>query len=619
MKKFIILLLVCAGSNALVAQTPKQYPVVDISYKKFVLENGLTLIVSEDHKIPMAAFNIWYHVGSKNEKPGKTGFAHLFEHIMFTGSQHYPDFDRVMQTVGGASNNGTTNNDRTNFFENFTSAGLDRVLWVESDRMGFLLNGLDSAKVEIQRGVVQNEKRQGDNQPYSIAEELTIKSTYPSNHPYSWSVIGSMEDLSAATLDDVKQWFKTYYGPNNAIVAIVGDVKTDEVLRSVKKYFGDIPASPPIAKHSTWIAKMSGSHLQTAQDRVPQARLQKTWNVPAWGTKEITYLDLLSSVLTNGVSSRLYKRLVYDDQLCTDIWSYNNGNEIGEQFTIGANVKPGVDLAKVNSVINDELKKILTAGITPGELELAKTNYFANFIKGMERIGGFGGKSDILAECETYGGSPDYYKKIQAWIKAATPSDLKKTAIAWLSDGEYVLNILPYGSYANTESNLDRTLMPEVGNLPLVNFPAIKQFSLSNGVNVYLAERHDVPIVNMSILFDAGFVCDQFAKPGTAMLMSNMLKEGTTAKSAVQISDLANALGADLDVNSGLKQYGGCTEGVKTKYGCVTGLDDGCHVAPVVSTEKFRPGTKGTNCWHRAGTGSSTSTKPTDIATAPVW
>jgi len=572
MKKILFFLFCCTAYIALNAQAKKEYPNIDIPYKKFVLDNGLTLIVSEDHKIPMAAFNIWYHVGSKNEKPGKTGFAHLFEHIMFTGSQHYPDFDRVMQTVGGGSINGTTNNDRTNFFENFTSAGLDRVLWVESDRMGFLLNGLDSAKVEVQRGVVQNEKRQSDNQPYSIAEELTTKSTYPSNHPYSWSVIGSMQDLSAASIDDVKEWFKTYYGPNNAVISIVGDVKTEEVFEKVKRYFGDIPASPPIAKHSAWIAKMSGTHVQTAQDRVPQARLQKTWNVPAWGTKEITYLDLLSSVLTSGVSSRLYKRLVYDDQLCTDIWSYTNGSEAGEQFYIGANAKPGIDLNKINGIINEELKKVFTTGVTVPELELAKTTYFANFIKGTERIGGFNGKSDILAQCETYGGSPDYYKKIQSWIKAATPADIKKTANDWLTDGEYVLNILPYGDFTNTTSGLDRTVMPPVGNTPLASFPAIKQFSLSNGVKVYLAERHEAPIVNMSVLFDAGYETDQFTKPGTAKLMSSMLTEGTTTKSAVHISDMASALGADLNVSSTINSTAVALKALKPNMEASLGL-----------------------------------------------
>lgn len=359
-----------------------------------------------------------------------------------------------------------------------------------------------------------------------------------------------MQDLSAASIDDVKEWFKTYYGPNNAIISIVGDVKIEEVLEKVKKYFGDIPASPPIAKHSVWIAKMSGTHVQTAQDRVPQARLQKTWNVPAWGTKEITYLDLLSSVLSSGVSSRLYKRLVYDDHLCTDIWSYTNGSEAGEQFYIGANAKPGIDLSKVNGIINEELTKIFTTGVTVPELELAKTTYFANFIKGMERIGGFNGKSDILAQCETYGGSPDYYKKIQAWNKAATPADIKKVAINWLTDGEYVLNILPYGDFTNTTSGLDRAVMPLVGNTPLASFPAIKHFSLSNGVKIYLAERHEAPIVNMSVMFDAGYEADQFTQPGTAKLMSSMLTEGTTTKSAIQISDMANALGADLEVSS---------------------------------------------------------------------
>ncbi|HZV68695.1 MAG TPA: pitrilysin family protein [Saprospiraceae bacterium] len=551
MKKILISLIICLQVVISFAQADK-YPTIDIPYKKFILDNGLTVIISEDHKIPMVAFNIWYHVGSKNEKTGKTGFAHLFEHIMFTGSEHYSNFDEIMQTVGGGSNNGTTNNDRTNFFENFTSTGLDRVLWVESDRMGYLLNGLDSAKVEVQRGVVQNEKRQGDNQPYAIAEELTIKSTYPAHHPYSWSVIGSMEDLSAASLEDVKEWFRTYYGPNNAIIAIVGDVNTEETLQKIKKYFDEIPASPPIAKHSEWIAKMSGLHVQTAQDRVPQARLQKTWNVPAWGTKDITYLELLSSILTNGVSSRLYKRLVYDGQLCTDIWSYNNGAEIGQQFFIGANAKPEVSLGRIDTIINEELNKIFTTGVTSAELELAKTTYFSSFIKGMERIGGFGGKSDILAESETYGGSPDYYKKIQSWIKAATPADLQKAAKDWLTDGQYVLNILPYGDFTSSESSLDRKEMPPVGNPPLPVFPAIRQFTLSNGLKVYLAERHDAPLVSMSVSFDAGYEADQFAQPGTVQLTSSMMKEGTAKRTAVQISDLTSSLGADLSVSSSI-------------------------------------------------------------------
>ncbi|HRH60492.1 MAG TPA: pitrilysin family protein, partial [Chitinophagaceae bacterium] len=324
MKKIMITCFCAVIVLSLAAQTTqKKYPAVDIPFKKFTLDNGLTLIVHEDHKAPIIAFNVWYHVGSKNEKPGKTGFAHLFEHLMFNGSEHFnDDYFKLMDQIGATDLNGTTNNDRTNYFENFPVSALDKVLWIESDRMGFMVNAIDSARLNEQRGVVQNEKRQGENQPYSVAEELTTKSTYPASHPYSWTVIGSMEDLNAASLDDVKEWFKTYYGPNNAVVCIAGDITADAALEKVKKYFGDIPASPPIAKHAAWTAKMTGSHYQIAQDRVPQARIQKTWNIPGWGTQDMTYLNVLLDIISNGKTSRLYKRLVYDDQIASNVYAY---------------------------------------------------------------------------------------------------------------------------------------------------------------------------------------------------------------------------------------------------------------------------------------------------------
>ncbi len=546
--KFTFTLVFCFLLFMVQAQT-KTYPNIDIPFKKFVLDNGLTLIVHEDPKLPIAAFNIWYHVGSKNEKPGKTGFAHLFEHIMFTSTEHWSNFDEVMQTVGGGNNNGTTNNDRTNYFETFTSSGLDRVLWVEADRMGFLLKGLDSNKVNVQRGVVQNEKRQGDNQPYAVAEELTVKATYPVGHPYSWSVIGSLDDLNAASMDDVKNWFKEYYGPNNAIVSIAGDVKAEEVFEKVKKYFGDIPASPPIAKFTKRIAKMQGVSFQQAQDRVPQARLQKTWNVPEWGTPEVTYLSLLGDILTSGKSSRLYKRLVLDEDLASDVFVYAADNEIGGQFYIIADAKPGVDLKKVNDVINQELKKIFTTGVTVAEIERTKTNYFVQLLKGLETIGGFGGKSDLLAMSETYGGSPDAYKKTINYVKGATPNEIKNTAVKWLSDGEYVLEILPYGDFTHTDSKLDRTIMPPVGEVVPAKFPEIKNFTLSNGLKVYLAERHELPLVNMLTSFGGGFSADHFSNPGLAKLTGAMLTEGTTTKTGIQISDMLTDLGTS--INSG--------------------------------------------------------------------
>ncbi|MFN8246346.1 MAG: pitrilysin family protein [Ferruginibacter sp.] len=550
MKKSILLL---ATSLLAMTQTfsQKKYPDVDIPYKQYTLDNGLKLIVHEDHKAPIVSFNVWYHVGSKNEKPGKTGFAHLYEHLMFNGSEHYnDDYFKLMDAIGATDLNGTTNNDRTNYFENVPISVLDKVLWIESDRMGFMLKAIDSARLAEQRGVVQNEKREGDNQPYSVLEELTVKATYPASHPYSWTVIGSMADLDAASLDDVKDWFKTYYGPNNAVVVISGDVKADDIFEKVKKYFGEIPAGPPIAHHKDWIAKMTGRSFQVVEDRVPQARLQKVWNIPGWGSEELTRLNMLGDILTTGKSSRLYKRLVYDEQLASSVNFYTDEKEIGGQFYITADAKPGVELEKIEGIINQELKKIITSGITAQELERAKSRYFAGFVKGIERIGGFGGKSDILAMSATYKGSPDYYKQINKMVANATEADLKKVAGDWLSDGEFVAYVLPFGEYAASDKPVDRSKMPDATKDPEVVFPAIKEFSLSNGLKVSLVERKSVPVVNMNLMVNAGFSSDQFAVPGVASLAGRMMMEGTQTKSSIQISDLLADLGAGMSVNS---------------------------------------------------------------------
>ena len=267
---------------------------IDIPFKKFVLPNGLTLIVHEDHKAPIVGVNVWYHVGSKNEKPGRTGFAHLFEHLMFNGTEHWPgEFFEPLEEVGATGMNGTTNADRTNYFENVPKNALDLALWLESDRMGHMQGAISKEKLDEQRGVVQNEKRQGENQPYGRTWTLLTENTYPAGHPYSWSTIGSMEDLDAAELDDVKEWFKTYYGAANAVLSIAGDVDAQEVKKRVEHYFGDIPSGPPVDKKEAWIAKMTGTHRQQMQDRVPQARIYRVWNVPQWGTREAALLDLV--------------------------------------------------------------------------------------------------------------------------------------------------------------------------------------------------------------------------------------------------------------------------------------------------------------------------------------
>jgi zinc protease len=549
MKYKVLFVAFSCLSIVLFAQTqPSKYPSVDIPYKKFVLDNGLRLIVHEDHKAPIVGVNVWYHVGSKNEKPGKTGFAHLFEHLMFNGSENYNyDYFKAMEAIGATDLNGTTNEDRTNYFQNVPVSALDRTLWLESDRMGHLVNAIDTAKINEQRGVVQNEKRSGENQPYAIAWELTTKNTYPAGHPYSWTVIGSMEDLNAASLDDVKEWFKTYYGPNNAVIVIAGDIDPQAAYDKVKKYFGDIPPGPPIAKHDAWVAKMKENHRQTAQDRVAQARLQKTWNVPQWGTPTTAYFQLLSNILTNGKSSRLYKRLVYDEQIASRVSSYLDNREISGQFYLEADAKPGVPLSKIETAMKQELKKIMAEGVTATELERAKIQYFAGFLRGLERIGGFGGKSDVLAQNEVYGGTPDFYKQFNEWIKSARIDDIKKTAQDWLSEGEYALEIIPYPTLNAVPSIVDRKKMPDLDKDPEVKFPRVNQFSLSNNMQVLLVQRSNLPVLTMEVLMDGGYASDQFGKPGLATLAMKMLREGTKSKSAIQISNELADLGASIN------------------------------------------------------------------------
>ncbi len=527
---------------------------IDIKYQKFTLDNGLTVIIHEDHKAPIVAVNIWYHVGSKNEKAGKTGFAHLFEHLMFNGSENYnTDYFEAMESIGATDLNGTTSFDRTNYFQNVPKSAFDIALWMESDRMGHFAGAISQERLDEQRDVVQNEKRQGENQPYGRMFESIVKRSFPANHPYSHTVIGSMDDLNGATLDDVKDWFKNYYGPANATLVIAGDVETNAALEKVKKYFGDIPSGPPVTHPMTYIAKRSGEIRDVMQDRVPQTRVQITWNVPEFGNEDAFKLDLISTTLTNGKSSRLYKRLVYDEQLASSVNSYNWENEISGLFVIRADVKPGKDAKKVEAIINEELQRLLKDGLTEQELTRGKTNFLSGFVKGIERIGGFGGKSDILAMNHVYMGDPEFYKTRLKAYRDLTAEEIRLAGNKWLSDGKYVLYVEPFPEYSTTKTEIDRsTGLPDLGEEDVVEFPKIQQTTLSNGLKVLLTQRNSVPMVTMSMEFDAGFAADQFGKPGTAKLTMNMLDEGTKNRDAFQISDELDMLGTSLYTGSNL-------------------------------------------------------------------
>ena len=555
-----------AGPISVVAQTPPapahkvsaaaasiDIPIPDIKYTKFVLANGLTVLVHEDHKAPIVAVNTWYHVGSKNEKQGKTGFAHLFEHLMFSGSDDFNHtYINAMEKIGATNLNGTTNNDRTNYFENVPTSMLDYVLFAESDRMGHLLGVLDQKKLDLQRGVVQNEKRQGENQPYGVTEQLLTENTYPVGHPYSWTVIGSMTDLDAASLSDVQEWFKTYYGPNNVTVVIAGDITPEVAREKVEKYYGEIPPGPPIAKQEVWIAKRSGTHRGWVQDRVPQARLYRVWNVPEFGSPEEAQLDLVEQVLGRGKTSRLYKRLVYKDQIATSATATNDTNEIGGQFDLTLTANPNGDLSKVETAADEELQNFLKNGPTAAELQLAKTQILGSYARIVERIGGFGGKSDLIAKCQSFKGNPDCWKDYLKWVKAATPASVKKAANEWLSDGDYVLEVHPYPTTFKTDAKLDRSKEPAPGDPVSLKLPSLQKATLSNGLKVVLAERHSAPVVNFTLMVDSGYSADPADATGTVSFEQRMLEEGTPTRDSLKIGEELESLSANFNAGAGL-------------------------------------------------------------------
>jgi zinc protease len=537
--------------NAVAAKA--EFPDVRISYERHVLSNGLTLLIHEDHKAPVVAVNVWYHVGSKDERPGRTGFAHLFEHLMFNGSENYNDeFFRPLEPAGATKMNGTTWYDRTNYFQNVPTSALDLTLWLESDRMGHLLGAIDQKRLDEQREVVLNEKRQGENEPYGKVDDIIAAATYPAGHPYSWTTIGSSEDLNAASLEDVKAWFQEHYGAANAVLVIAGDVKADEVKAKVEHYFGDIPPGP-VQKHAgAWVAKMSGEKRATLQDRVPQARLFKVWNVPGFCDADANLLGMAAAVLASGKNSRLYERLVYRDQIATAVDAGMGPFEIASQFTIDAMATPGGDIAKVEQAIDEELARFLKDGPTSAEMERVRTKVFASAVRGLERIDGFNGKSSSLAQYQVYCGTPDRYAEELDEIRGATPRQVRDVARRWLSDGVYALTVEPFPEYTPASGGADRSKLPALGEAPPLKLPPLQRATLSNGLSLVLAESHAAPVVQISLIADAGFAADATIKAGTSKLAMNMLDEGAGKYDALTLAARAEALGAQIGAGSTL-------------------------------------------------------------------
>ena len=524
-----------------------------IPYEMFVLDNGLTLIVHEDHKAPIVSVNIWYHVGSKNEQPGQTGFAHLFEHLMFQGSENFDgEYIESLQQIGATDLNGTTWFDRTNYFQNVPKTALDRVLWLESDRMGHLLGAIDQAKLDEQRGVVKNEKRQGENQPYEKVWRQLQKQVYTDGHPYSWETIGSMEDLDAASLEDVQEWFRTYYGPNNAVLAVAGDVEAAKVLERVKYYFGDISPGPPLVKLEKWIPRHTTERRERIGDRVSQERLYMAWTSPKWGTQAASELKLALQILGGDKNSRLYERLVYDEQIATDVEMVAYDLEIAGLTYVQASAKEGVDLAVIESAVKQEIQRFIARGPTAKELERVQTQYRASFLRGIERIGGFGGKSHVLAENMVYGGSPDYYQRKLGYIADASRADLRTVAGEWLGDNAYIAEVYPHAAMTAAAEGADRSQPPEPNGFPRAEFPDFDRVKLENGLEILVVQRSAIPLVNITLMLNAGFAADQFTRPGTSTMAMAMLDEGTAKRSALEISEALALLGALLSAGADL-------------------------------------------------------------------
>ncbi|MCW0414073.1 insulinase family protein [Xanthomonas sacchari] len=549
---------------------------VDIAYEQFTLPNGLRVVVHTDRKAPIVAVNLWYHVGAKDEPAGRTGFAHLFEHLMFQGSEnHHGEFFEPFKQVGVTDQNGTTNSDRTNYFENVPTTALDMALWMESDRMGHLLGAIDQAALDEQRGVVQNEKRQGENQPYGQAWSRLSRALYPAGHPYHHTVIGSMNDLNAASLADVKQWFRTWYGPNNAVLVLAGDIDVATAKEKVTRYFGDIPAGPSMAQPKVDVAQRSQSTRETMTDKVPQTRIYRVWNVAQTGTEDVDRLQLLAQVLGGATSSRLDRRLVHQDKLVDMVSASVWPSQLGSGFGIIAMVKQGVDPARVEAAIDEELRRLLDKGPDKAELARAKTAFRAGFIRGVERIGGFGGKADVLAECAVYTGDPGCFRTSLATIAETRPRDLTAVGRKWLGKGDYTLLVQPGERVAQAEeptvqpaplnpppvdpkyrtlpSVVDRSAgPPKTTQFPKLTFPTLQRATLKNGTTVILAERHEVPVVQFSYEFQGGYSADQGRKPGTANFTMGMLDDGAGERDALAFADAAEALGASLAAGAAL-------------------------------------------------------------------
>lgn len=552
----------------------KEQSTPELKFERYRLANGLNVILSEDHRLPLVAVNIWYHVGPANERPGLTGFAHLFEHMMFEGSRHVGSeaHFRLLEAAGASEINGTTDFDRTNYFETLPSNQLELALWLESDRMGFLLDQLDARKLENQRDVVRNERRQNvESLPYGLVQEEVFHQLFAKDHPYYASVIGSHADIEAARLEDVREFFSLYYAPDNASLAIVGDIDPERTRQLVERYFGPVPAGPPVPGIQVDTPGITSERRAVITDQVELPRVYLAWLTPPIFKPGDAECDLIGKILGGGKSSRLYKSLVYEKRLAQDVTAHQSSLALGSTFTIEATAKPGVSPESLEEAIDDELDAFLKDGPTEAELEGARNTYEAAIIRGLETLGGFGGVADRLNLYNHFLGDPGFLPQDLARYRQASVASVLETARKHLQPQSRVLVYgipgakkiddppklaaspgrgEPAGGVPPLADHEWRNRPPAPARPSPLRLPVPTVCQLGNGLTVFLVEQHSLPVVSANLIVIGGGDRNPVGRPGLSSFTAEMLDEGTEKKNALQIAEDADRLGAHLSTGS---------------------------------------------------------------------
>ena len=525
---------------------------VDISYETFELANGLTVLVHTDHSTPTVFVGMWYGVGSKDEPEGKTGFAHLFEHLMFQSSEnHDGEFFSPFTDAGATGMNGTTNSDRTNYYATVPSGAIDMALWMESDRMAHLLGAVTQDVLDEQRDVVKNEKRQRETRPYAKMGDMIRAGLYPVDHPYRHSTIGSMDDLDAASLEDVHAWFNKYYGASNVVMVLAGDISIEDAKEKVEFYFGEAPAGVPLSHAKKWIPNLAENREEMMYDKVGQIRISRTWALPGLNDKDTTVMYLVNDSLLGNKNSPLHKKLVDELQLATRVSGSAYGRVMSGEYNITIDLREGVTPEQVLPILDATIADYLASGPDSQILENAKLSINMGMLAALETSSSIG---RILAAGQLLSNNPLFVNQELEWINAATAKELQETARRWLTRGYYQLTVKPFPEYAVAEAQADRSSIPMVVANSNINFPDIETVMLDNGMKLVVATRGNVPLVDVSIQINTGSTAAPDDAPGLASFVFGLLDKGTKKYDANELAAAKDKIGMSVRSQAGLER-----------------------------------------------------------------